>query len=101
MVSPPTTETRGIQTFVLVVVVVAVLVDVSLIFLAERYSRGDSDYSRHTDEVDNTAQVAALEDLLATKLAEYLDGTFPYSLSKLPSAALATLYRGPPKTGLL
>lgn len=70
--------------------------------LIERYSHGDSDFGHDDDweDVDCTAQVAALEDLLATKLAEYLNSTYQYSLSKLPSTALALLYKGPPKSGL-
>lgn len=67
--------------------------------LLERYSRGDSDYSDY-DDADSTAQVQALEELLATKLAEYLNSTHQYTLAKIPSTALATLYKGPPKPGV-
>ena len=49
------------------------------------------------DEGDNSAKISALEDLLATKLAEYLDATFSYSLTKLSSSAQTHLYKGPSK----
>lgn len=67
-------------------------------FYAGHYSSGDSYYSTNEDEADNSAKITALEDLLATKLAEYLDSTFSYSLTKLLSVAQAHLYKGPPES---
>ena len=64
-------------------------------FNSEHYSRGESYYD---DSVDNTVKISAMEELLATKLAEYLDSTFSYSLLKLPSTALTNLYKGSPKS---
>ena len=69
-----------------------------LLIHAGHYSSGDSFYSTAEDEDDNASKISALEDLLATKLAEYLDSTFSYSLTKLLSTALAHLYKGPPKS---
>ena len=53
---------------------------------------------RGESERDNRLEkkVAALEELLASKLAEFLDGVFSYSLSQLSSAAKTHLYKGPP-----
>ena len=40
--------------------------------------------------------MSALEELLASKLAEFLDGVFSYCLSQLSSVAKTHLYKGPP-----
>lgn len=61
----------------------------------EWYSGGEQYYRDARDEVENSAKISALEELLATKLAEYLDSTFSYTLTKLSSAAQASLYKGP------
>lgn len=68
---------------------------------AGHYSRGDSYYSDDTDDNDSSAKISALEDLLATKLAEYLSGTFYYSFTKLLSSALTNLYRGPSESNTI
>lgn len=60
-----------------------------------QYNRGDSYYD--DPEEDNSGKISALEELLATKLAEYLDSTFSYALAKLSSATQAHLYKGPSK----
>lgn len=39
-------------------------------------------------------KVAALENLLASKLAEFLDSSYSYSLHQLPSSAKTHLYKG-------
>lgn len=61
------------------------------------YSSGESYYT-DSEVDDNSAKITALEELLATKLAEYLDSTFTYSLTKLSSSVQAHLYKGPTKS---
>ena len=39
-------------------------------------------------------KVSALESLLASKLAEFLDSSFPYTLHQIPSSAKTHLYKG-------
>lgn len=39
-------------------------------------------------------KVTALEELLASKLAQFLDSSFSYSLRQLPSSAKTHLYKG-------
>ena len=47
------------------------------------------------DSHETSAKIAALEELLASKLAEFLDSSFPYTLNQLSSAAKESLYKGP------
>ena len=42
------------------------------------------------------ARISALEDLLASKLAEFLDSSFPSILRQVPSTMKPHLYKGPP-----
>lgn len=74
------------------------LLELKLEASKRHHSTGESYYSNMAgDEEDNSAKISALEDLLATKLAEYLDATFSYSLTKLSSSAQTHLYKGPSK----
>ncbi|XP_064391101.1 probable ATP-dependent RNA helicase DHX34 [Halichondria panicea] len=51
---------------------------------------------RFHDDFDDTSKTAALETLLASKLAEFLDSSFPYKLGQLSAAGKEHLYKGPP-----
>ena len=51
---------------------------------------------RFHENFDDTSKTAALEELLASKLAEFLDSSFPYTLGQLSGAAKEHLYKGPP-----
>ena len=51
--------------------------------------RGESGRDRRLEK-----KVAALEDLLASKLAQFLDTTYSYTLAQLSSAAKGHLYKG-------
>ena len=44
---------------------------------------------------DDSAKISYLEETLASKLAEFLDSSFPYSLHLIPSAMKSHLYKGP------
>ena len=45
---------------------------------------------------DDSAKISILEEALASKLAEFLDSSFPYSLYMIPSTMKGHLYKGPP-----
>ena len=49
-----------------------------------------------SEPVDD-ATVAASERLLATKLAEFLDTLYPYTVTQIAGSLRPHLYRGPPK----
>ena len=49
---------------------------------------------------DDSAKIAVLEETLASKLAEFLDSSFPYKLHLIPSTMKNSLYKGP-SAGLL
>ncbi|KAL5482136.1 hypothetical protein EMCRGX_G022425 [Ephydatia muelleri] len=51
-----------------------------------------------SEPVDD-ATVAASERLLATKLAEFLDTLYPYTVTQIAGSLRPHLYRGPPKGG--
>ncbi|CAI7996256.1 Probable ATP-dependent RNA helicase DHX34 [Geodia barretti] len=59
--------------------------------LESSMKRGESERDYRLEK-----KVSALEELLASKLAEFLDGVFSYSLSQLSSVAKTHLYKGPP-----
>ena len=44
---------------------------------------------------DDWVEPSDMEDLLASKLAEFLDSSFPYTFHQVPSSLKAHLYRGP------
>ena len=44
---------------------------------------------------DDSAKISYLEETLASKLAEFLDSSFPYTLHLIPSAMKSHLYKGP------
>ena len=62
-------------------------------FLLCNIARGDDQYKRDSDD---SAKIAVLEETLASKLAEFLDSSFPYKLHLIPSAMKSHLYKGPP-----
>ena len=53
-------------------------------------ARGEARRDRRLEK-----KILALEDLLASKLAQFLDSCYSYSLSQLSSAAKTHLYKGP------
>ena len=58
-------------------------------------SARSDDERYYGDSHEMSAKTAALEELLASKLAEFLDSSFPYTLNQLSSAAKENLYKGP------
>lgn len=58
------------------------------------YSSGENAKEEHSQQWD--ANIAALEDLLATKLSEFLGSSYSYTLHQIPSSMKAHLYKGPP-----
>ena len=60
------------------------------------YVTARSDDERYYgDSHESSSKTAALEELLASKLAQFLDSSFPYTLNQLTSAAKENLYKGP------
>ena len=53
-------------------------------------------YERDSDDF---AKISFLEEMLASKLAEFLDSSFPYTLHVVPSAVKSHLYKGPSAPG--
>jgi len=58
------------------------------------HSSGENAEEEHSQQWD--ANIAALEDLLATKLSEFLGSSYSYTLHQIPSSMKAHLYKGPP-----
>jgi hypothetical protein len=56
---------------------------------ASQQKRDESQHDRRLDK-----KVTALEDLLASKLAEFLDSSYSYTLRQLSSSAKTHLYKG-------
>ena len=54
----------------------------------------DSDALDSHDRDTAACDTSALEDLLATKLAEYLDTSFPCRLREIPSSMKGQIYKG-------
>ncbi len=49
----------------------------------------------HSSDRESLRVAVAMEELLASKLAKFLDSAFFYSLSQVPSSVKAHLYKGP------
>ena len=49
----------------------------------------------HDSYDTDSAKISFLEETLASKLAEFLDSSFPYTLHLIPSAMKSHLYKGP------
>ncbi len=61
-----------------------------------RQGGADGSFTDPSDR-ERLRATAAMEELLASKLAEFLDSAFPYSLTQVPSSMKAHLYKGPPQ----
>jgi hypothetical protein len=53
------------------------------------------DYDGDDDDDDNSTAIQNLEDLLGTRLAQFLSTHYNYALSQIPSTVRPHLYKGP------